>query len=289
MNEMGSDAALAPHRLEPRVESYLQEVIRTSGGESGPLVSLVLFGSAVTGGYTAGLSDVDLLLVLRDGTSAEERLRLRQAVEAIEARHGLSKPHSARQTLLEGFAERITANVRAFFICTRSDLLSGNPGKILDLSPAQAQFVDRGAIPSIVGSAVVVWGEELLGVVPLPPIRRLDIAKAFFGLFNQVLFSAAVYPLLPAATRYAMDALKRSVHNCYFSHHGRPAPLAAEISYFEHRYGASRTLKRLLELRRDYRPSFSFVLAALPSIAWLHLRTALGLRFPREVPPRSGK
>ncbi len=100
-------------------------------------------------------------------------------------------------------------------------MLSGSPGRILDLSPAQAVFVDRGAIPSIVGSAAVVWGDELDGV-PLPPIRRLDVAKAFLGLFNQVLFSAAVYSLLPGATRYAMDALKRSVHNCDFCHHAPP-------------------------------------------------------------------
>jgi len=35
--------------------------------------------------------------------------------------------------------------------------------------------VDRVVIPSIVGSAVTVWGEELLARIPLSPIRRVDV------------------------------------------------------------------------------------------------------------------
>jgi hypothetical protein len=75
--------------------------------------------------------------------------------------------------------------------------------------------VDRAAIPSIVGSGVTVWGEDPLPAVPLPPLRRLDVAKAFHGLWGAVVLSALAYPVLPGATRYAMDALKRSVHNCH--------------------------------------------------------------------------
>ena len=75
-------------------------------------------------------------------------------------------------------------NVRAFFVCTRSDLLSGEPARVLDIPLVQAFFVDRIAIRSIVSSGITVWGEDLLARVALLPIRRLDVAKAFFGLFN---------------------------------------------------------------------------------------------------------
>ena len=131
-------------------------------------------------------------------------------------------------------------------------------------------------------------GEPLLDRVPLPPIRRLDVAKAFLGLFNQTLFSAVMYPLLPRATKYAMDALKRSVHNCYFCYHASAAPLAAEVAFFEERYGPDRTLKRLLALRQAYRPSLGFVLSCLPALARLHLNTALDVRFPRAARMMAG-
>jgi predicted nucleotidyltransferase len=288
----GAPAHAGPAGLPTsRLRAYLADIVDAGTTRGGSLVSLVLFGSAATGGYAPPISDIDLLLVVEDHADEAERRRIRDAVAELEVRHGFAsfasfaKSKAGRRgalaDALERLADRVTANVRAFFVCTRADLLSGDPGRILGLSRAQARFVDRVAIPSIVTSGVTVWGEDLLAAVPLPPIRRVDVAKAFFGLFNQVLLTAVVYPLLPKATKYAMDALKRSVHNCYFCHHVRSAPLAAEVAYFEERYGPDPVLARLLALRREYRPSFGFVLACLPALARLHLRTARDIRFPR--------
>jgi hypothetical protein len=249
-------------------------------------VSLVLFGSAATGGYSPDISDVDLLLVLDDGTDTAELHRVTGVVKALEARHGLARqepaPSGALLDALESFAARITANVRAFFVCRRADLLSGDPGRILSISRVQAVFVDRVAIPTIVASAVTIWGEDLLARVPRPAIRRLDVAKAWFGLFNQTLFAAAIYPLSPWATKYAMDALKRSVHNCYFCYHGRADSLDTEIAFFQARYQPQAVLTRLLTLRSGYEPSFRFVIGCLPMLVRLHLRTARDVRFPRS-------
>jgi hypothetical protein len=278
--------------LPPAVRAYLADVIATCTTQDGSLMSLVLFGSAGTGGYVATVSDVDLLLVLRDDADQAERHRIRDAVAELEVRHGLAKTRPRRggaiANTLRRFAERVTANVRAFFVCTRADLVSGDPARVLGIARSQARFVDRIAIPSIVASGTTVWGEELLATVPLPRIRRVDVAKAFFGLFNQALFTATVYPVLPEATKYAMDALKRSLHSCYFCYHARAAPLVVEVAFFDRRYGPSVTLARLLALRREYEPSFGFILRCLPTIALLHLRTARDVQFPREARAAGG-
>ena len=292
----GSETTAAtqpPHvSLTLPIEAYLADIVAACRTSDGRIVSLVLFGSAATGGYSGPVSDVDLLLVLRDDADTALRRRVRDQVAELEVSHGLAKPRVSHTGTLAGaltaFADRVTANVRTFFICTRADLLSGDPARILDISRAQARFVDRAAIPSIVESGRTVWGEPLLDRVPLPPIRRLDVAKAFLGLFNQTLFSAVMYPLLPRATKYAMDALKRSVHNCYFCYHASAAPLAAEVAFFEERYGPDLTLKRLLALRQAYRPSLGFVLSCLPALARLHLHTALDVRFPRAARMMAG-
>jgi hypothetical protein len=269
----------------PAIRAYVRDIARAHGGAGGPLSSLIVFGSATTGGYTAPVSDVDLIVVLRDDVDAATRERVRREVVELEAAHGLGKPRptstGAVGAWLTGFADRVTANVRAFFVCTRADLLSGDPARILGIPRAQAAFVDRIAIPSIVASGRTVWGEHLLDSVPLPPIRRIDVAKAFFGLWNQALFTAAAYPLLPDATRYAMDTLKRSVHSCYFCHHAAPAPLADEVAFLEARDGPNPTLRRLLELRRSCEPSYGFVIRCLPTLVRLHLRTARRAQFPR--------
>ena len=264
------------------VQAYLEALVRTCGGSGRALVSIVLFGSSATGGFSAKASDVDLILIVSDGTSEEDRRRLREAAERIEALHGF-RENDGPQSSLEAFVEKVTANVRSFFICTRSDLLSGRVERILDLRPSQALFVDRVVIPSIVTSAVTVWGEDLLSQIPMLPIRRFDVFKAFFGFSSQALLSAAVFPLLSGATRYAMATLKRSVHNCYFCYNGRRASLEEEVNFFQRQLGPFSTLVHLLALRSEYRRSFAFVIRCVPTLVRLHLRTVLDNRFPREI------
>jgi predicted nucleotidyltransferase len=282
---MGPSDRLHPPR-PPRVQAYLEAIVRTCEDGGRALVSVVLFGSAATGGFSGTVSDVDLLLVLPDGASSEDRHRLRDDVARLEAVHGFREEPARPLGALEAFVERVTASVRSFFVCTRGDLLSGDVARILDLRPSQAVFVDRVVVPSIVGSAITVWGEDLLPLVPLSPVRRFDVFKALFGLSGQVLLCAAVFPLLPTATKYAVSALKRSVHNCFFCYHTYPAPLEEEVAFFQRRARPSRTLAQLLDLRREYRPSFAFVVRCLPAMARLHVRTAFDNRFPREMPKR---
>lgn len=270
-------------RIPPRVEEYLRAILQECADGGHRLVSVVLFGSAAIGGFSAAASDVDLLLVVPDTAGGEERHRLRSTVERVECLHGFREPVGRPRGPLEMFVERATANVRSFFVCTRGDLLSGEAGRILGLRPAQALFVDRAVVPSIVATSVTVWGEDLIPLIPMPPLRRLDVAKSFYGLFCQSLLSLAVFPLLPEATKYAMGALKRSLHNCFFCYEGRRASLGEEVEFFRRRHGPSRTLEQLLALRGEYRPSLAFVARCPALLTWLHLRTALDNNFPRKI------
>ena len=268
----------------PSVEMYISSVVRACEVPDSGIISAILFGSAATGSYSPEISDVDLLIVLHDGATAEDRCRVRNTISDHEDRSGVRKQHPHRRGTLDAFADRITANVRSFFVCTRADLLSGDPGRILGISALQAFFVDRVAIPSILTSGLTFWGEHVLPHVPFPPIRRFDVAKAFFSLFNQALFVVVAYPLLSAGTRHAMDTLKRSIHNCYFCYHSRGARLSAEVAFFQQRLGAApdSTLAELLRLRAAYQPSYAFVLRCLPTLIRLHSITAWENRFPQE-------
>jgi hypothetical protein len=169
----------------------------------------------------------------------------------------------------------VTANVRSFFTCTRADLLSGEVRRLLGISAFQAAFVDRIVLHSILDSAVTVWGEDLLASVPRLAIRRIDVLKACYGLANQVVLTAALFPFVDTATKYAMGALKRSVHSCYYCYHRRPAALVDEIAFLQQRQGRNPALDELLRLRQEYTTSLAFVLSCLPAIIRLHARTAL--------------
>jgi hypothetical protein len=252
------------------------------------LVSIVLFGSAAKGGFARQVSDVDLIVVLPDGASRDERARVHDEVSRLEIDHGFKEPaeRAGSRNPLQAFAGRVCGNDFSCFVCARSDLLSGDVARVFDLKPVEALFVDRIVFANVIASSMTVWGEDLLPLVRPPHVRRLDVFKACFAFTNQVLLSLAAYGLLPNATRYAMGALKRSLHSCYFCYHLKTTALDEEVAFFQQRLGASQTsetLKRLLHLRGQYRKSFGFVLSCLPALLRLHLRTALDNSFPLEV------
>jgi hypothetical protein len=271
-----------PHgaQLPARVQRYIEALVDTSAQDRTALLSVILFGSAAKGGFSGGVSDVDLIIVVPDDASPGTRDLLREAVIRLEASHGLRSAMEPLPGRLQTRVERAVGHGFSGFVCTRSDLLSGDVGRVLDLRPIEALFVDRIVLASIVASARTVWGEDLLPQVVVPQVRRLDVFKALFGVSGQVLLSAITFPVLPDATKYAMGAVKHSLHSCYFCYHGRTAVLDDEVDFFRQRLGASRTFTALLGLRAAYQRSFGFVIRCLPALVRLHLRTARDNTFP---------
>jgi predicted nucleotidyltransferase len=258
-------------KVHPRVQHYLDELVETCASIEQRPVSVILFGSAASGGFSGG-SDVDLLIVVADDSTPEDRRKLRAAVERLEALHGFCSAHPTGA--LQARIERAVGHLASCFMCTRSDLISGDVARILDLRSWETPFVDRIVLAGIVASAVTAWGEDLLPSIPVPPVRRFDVFKALFGFSCQVILSAEVFPVLPDATKYAMGALKHSLHSCFFCYQGRMADLEEEVAFFNRRLGGSRTLAELVSLRRQYHKSFGFVMRCLPTLVRLHIRTA---------------
>jgi predicted nucleotidyltransferase len=268
--------------LPAHVRGYLDAIAEACSRDGWGLVSIVLFGSAAKGVFARQVSDVDLIIVLSDGISQEERARVRDEVSRLEIDHGLKKP-AGPGNWLQAFAERAGGNDLSCFVCTRSDLLQGDVARVFGLKAAEALFVDRIVLANVMASALTVMGEDLAPLVRPPQVRRLDVFKAWFAFTSQVLLCVAAYRLLPDATRYAIGSLKRSLHSCYFCYHLKTTALDDEVAFFQQKLGESETLKQLLELRREYRKSFGFVLRCLPTLLRLHLRTALENSFPLKV------
>ena len=269
-------------QLPARVQTYLEALVRTCADRSS-LVSVVIFGSAARGSFSADVSDVDLIIVLSDAATRDERRQLGEDVARLETLHGLRAATPRSPGALKTRIERAVGHGFSCFCCTRADLLSGDVARVLNLHPLEALCVDRIVFASIVASAVTVWGEDLLPRVPVPSVRRLDVFKALFAFSGALVVSAATFPMLPDATKYAMGVLKHSVHACFFCYHRRTATLEEEVAFFNGRLGASRTLVELLSLRGQYRRSFLFVIRCLPAMVRLHLQTARENRFPRNV------
>ena len=76
--------------------------------------------------------------------------------------------------------ERCTGYSLSGFVCTRSDLLSGEITRVLRLSPLEGVFVDRIVLAGVIVSAVTVWGEELLAQVPIPCASQARCVESAF-------------------------------------------------------------------------------------------------------------
>ena len=80
------------------------------------MIGLVVFGSAAIGGWAQTISDVDLILVVPDSATEWDREHIRAEVERIEMLHRLGKDSAHGQRALARFVDKVTANVRSFFI-----------------------------------------------------------------------------------------------------------------------------------------------------------------------------
>lgn len=269
-------------QLPARVQTYLEALVQMCAQDLPLLVSVVLFGSAAKGGFSADVSDVDLIIVVSDAASRAQKRRLAEDVARLEVLHGLRPATAHSPHALQARIERAMAHGFSCFVCTRGDMISGDVARVLGVRPLEMLFVDRIIFANIIASAVTVWGDDLLPQVPVPAVRRLDVFKALFAFSSQAWLSAVAFPVLPDATKYAIGTLKRSLHSCFCCYHQRTAAVEEEVDFFQ-RLGPSQTLVELLALRRNYRRSFGFVIRCLPALVRLHVRTARDNRFPHAV------
>jgi hypothetical protein len=234
-------------------------------------VSVVVFGSAARGGLSSRSSDVDTLVIVPDEISEDRQHALKDAIALLEAEHGFRTSPSNKPAMYEDLAEYLSSNSFSAFICSESDLLSGDVVRILKLKPIEALLVDRIVLPTILDSAVTFWGRDLLVSVNTPAIRKLDVLKASISFLGVLSMSATLYAVLPRSTKYAMGALKRSLHSCFYVCNGRSASLEEEVLYFRERLRKTQVLDNLMALRSHYSPSFRFVIAAFSQIMHLQL------------------
>jgi predicted nucleotidyltransferase len=271
--ESGSDLATDV----PFVRNYLNDVLLLLKQKAIPVVSIVLFGSAAKNDALQGTSDVDLIIVLQDEAEVVTKTEAKSIVQQVERKYGLSA--SRDLSILDTFIDHAGGNAHSCFICTKEDFLSGNGVKVFGLNPFEALFLNRIVLATIIGSARTVWGANLISKLLLPPPRYLDVIKAFFSFFSVSLLITVTYPIIRAPTSQAMGVLKRALHSCYFYVHQKTLSLQEEVGFFSQGSGKRSALHDLLDLRRSYKESFSFVIRIIPLLIKLHWKTLMNKQF----------
>ncbi|MHA1208457.1 MAG: nucleotidyltransferase domain-containing protein [Candidatus Freyarchaeota archaeon] len=258
---------LSVRRYLDRVFSLLSALLEKD------LVALYVFGSVV-GGECCDTSDLDLLIVLDDGTPSQLIRYVDGLLESLEAEYELVSADRSLVGRVLRAIERSTGMFVSHFLCRRSDLLRGRFSKVFSTNLLMSKLLAPASIVfgSVLSRKVKVYGEDILGGVTIPKPSRLTLLKSLAMNLLLSLFSLLLYPLTPRANRYEMEAAKWSILASYYFLKKTNPGLNEALKFFAE-LGLPKTYcERLLQLRMRYENDVRFGLSTPCYVLKIHVK-----------------
>ncbi|UCD92305.1 MAG: nucleotidyltransferase domain-containing protein [Methanobacteriota archaeon] len=260
--------------LQENQKDYLSDLVphlQTQIGDR--LLSIVLFGSVVKGGFTKGISDFDMIIVVDDTVDSGLMRTIVKEAQSLAKKHGIV---SSIEDEFEGIPQFIMAQTGMFtsqFICRRRDFVSGKFTKIFGANPLLAKLLSPSSqvLGSVLKGSRTVYGEDLASEIEVTESTRFDIVKSL--IMNELLVGLSLfyYPFSKNATKFAMEATKWSAHMAGYMATGESRSLTGSVEVLASKGISLDHLKRLEELRNNYGPNLSFILSAPKAIASMHI------------------
>ncbi len=236
------------------------------------LVSLILFGSVIKGGAVKGVSDFDMVFVIKNKMSSKKIEVLRSYLSSTCSSHGIADSSSMDFKGIPKFVMRETGMFASHIICMENDLLSMNFSRIFDTNPLLSALIvpSNLVIGSVLRESKTVYGRNLLSSLVVSRPKKLDILKSM--LMNKLIVLLSLfYGFKDNSTKLAMEATKWSIYNASYLMTEGSKPLSESIDLLAGKGLELPQLGRLLELRRVYRRNLRFTILAIAIIARLHL------------------
>lgn len=268
-----------------KLREYLEELVGYFNAADVGVVSLIVFGSAVTGGFSNQNSDVDILVVIDDGTPKKYKKSVLQQIKKLEVKYGFAEDvNNPFKKIRQSFLHMMSLKL-SHFICYKRDFIGGRFARIFHIS-LLLQFMasaSKIAFAGLLQSAQTFWGADLLKQVHIKPIRKRHLLMSFVSVFNISLAAFFLYPFSGKATKMAMGALKAAIHNCSFCYGLSNAPLSDKTAFLISKFPQKQVLQDFLLLRNEYKNSFRFVSGVIGIIGRIYLKTLKEISFPIEI------
>ena len=127
-------AILSRYEITPNssgpIQKYLEAIAQLRLPSGAPLVSVILFGSAAKGAFTANVSDVDLIVVLPDTASQDDCRHIQEKVLALEDNSWIPDAVGSDSRLARKICRALYGifSVRLCLHAKRSFIGGNNPG-----------------------------------------------------------------------------------------------------------------------------------------------------------------
>ncbi len=263
--------------LSERIEIYLRDVLnflsRLSPNE---ITSIILFGSHANESATP-LSDVDLLVVISDKVNKEKFIQVKQNLQWLELKAGLTREHPKRMIKkLSTVLNRQTGMFVSSFICFHRDFVQNRFHKIFSVSRLFTKLLApwKLVLWNVHLSGITIWGENLLKKTNLRRANQSQLAKSYIMNTIQLITSIFLGPFGQQTTKYAIEAIKWSLKSCYLYETGKTAPLERIVDFYINRVGADTFLGikliQMMILRNNYQEKPIFSISSILVIYLIH-------------------
>jgi hypothetical protein len=273
--ETSFDDNLRIHNLDmPEKERrFLADLVSRCQGKIGDeLISILLFGSAVKGGFVEGVSDFDMIIVVDDGMTSGEMNDLASEVERASSEHDMVGSTSEGFRGIPRFIMRESGMFVSYFICREGEFVSADFSRIFHTNPLLMKLiVPKGIVfGNVLKGLERVYGKDVVSVARMPRPTKLDILKSVVMNELLVLLSLIYHPFTQDATKLAMEATKWSVFTASYWMTGESRSLSEGIGILSEEGISAEHLRRLDELRKEYRRDWSFAFSTLKEIPKIH-------------------
>lgn len=252
---------------------FLADLVSRCQGKIGEeLVSVLLFGSAVKGGFVEGVSDFDMIIVVNDGLTSGEMNDLASEVERTSSEHDMVGSTSEGFRGIPRFIMRESGMFVSYFICREREFLSGDFSRIFHANPLLMRLiVPKGIVfGNVLKGLERAYGKDVVSDARMPSPTKTDVLKSMVMNELLVLLSLIYHPFTQDATKLAMEATKWSVFAASYWMTGESRSLSEGIGILSEKGISAGLLRRLDELRNEYRRDWSFTFSTLKEIPKIH-------------------
>ncbi|MHA1584176.1 MAG: nucleotidyltransferase domain-containing protein [Promethearchaeota archaeon] len=258
------------------IHSYIQEVVNTIENHlgNGSIQAIILFGSLAYGD-PAKISDIDLLILIRDGFSNRDIRKLEPHLEKLEIIFNLAPtPKRIDQYLLRAL-NFTTGMFKSYFICQLSAWKNQKFTKIFRTAPLFSEILapKHLVIESVKKRAKIIWAKKHVNPLKLQKLKisRFELIKSLAMCSIMAIGSTFLLIIDEKYVKYQLEAFKwayRASHYYLFQTIVDFPSISKDLNQIGYH---SKTFHRFLQLRHNPKIDLIFTLHLLLEILKIHI------------------
>jgi predicted nucleotidyltransferase len=258
----------------PRVQNYIREVVGTVEALLGKkcIESVILFGS-VAQNSTVKISDVDLLIIVRNEIASSQIRKIEPILKGLEIKHRFAHRASNWVTKILWIVEKTTGMFCSHFISRKRDWDHNRFAQIFSTNRFMTTLLapDRIVLGSVIDSAKELYGSVLPATKHITHVSIYQLVKSLLMDLIISLGTIAILPLRHQNINYSTESLKWALRSGIFYLFQKTYNISKSCQFFEHIGLPAKFIDRFLMVRQNPHLDIGLALSVPLMILKIHL------------------